>query len=776
MRTPLLARLCPALSTLLFAAASSAGPLLPDTPVKPVRADAVARAREVLDVRAPASAGLTLLHRETTLRPGGQKLVRFAQQHAGLPVLWRGASVLLDAQGKPTRFSAAHLAERFPSSSQPSVPAAEAAKRGSSWLFGQSFAPSDAKLAWLPRGGDARLVWVLYRGRLPGTPRSPVIVLDADKGTLVLAYDATRFDRAATVYAQNPVSTPTAASVTLQSLAQGATKLEDTRIRSVTCVDTHKLVGKWGIHMCELLPKAAADANGDFPFTFTSDTAVEDEFAEVSMYFHTAKAYAFYESLGMPELEFKPLTTVANLRFPQGWETGNSSKLKDPTLDLEPYDNAFFSPQSPFPGLFQGIDGGLFFGQGKVADFAYDGDVVYHELGHALVDRTVNLVSHWMLDEQGGSPAPGAMNEGLADYFSSALTGDGKVGEYAAKNMGYGGGGKEIRDLANSDTCPKFLAGESHMDSTIFSGALWSVRSTLSDTDKKTFDTALVTAMLGAPSGELGYEALGELFRASVEASALGKTAADALATEFEKRGLFPVCKRVMEYKGQPISSQHWKLANGFFAPGRPYVNLDQTEAYAPGLLQFHTTLKPETDSLKVQWDNYPLGGQYDLGPEAEPYSPALLVRFDKDPITFNYDAGVSANADLVETGAVTGSSVTLDVPAGSTDAWVMIVNKGDNPGLFLGVELLQKTTASGGSGGTSGFGGFGGSGALGGSGGNPASTGGTGGGYDQPLRALGGCSVPSSGRDASGVGALWLALLAVLGRHLTSRRAPRRL
>lgn len=777
MRTPLLAQLCPIFAAVLTSAAASGAPrvLLPDTPVTPTAKDSVARARQVLEARSPSGSAPKLEHVSTLSRPGGAKLVRFAQTHAGLPVLWRGAGVLLDAQGKPTALATRRVAERFPAASAPTLGAALAAQRAESALRGARFEASDAKLAWLPRAGEARLVWVLYRGLVPGTPLSPVVVLDAHTGGVLLAYDATRFDRAATVFDENPVSTPTASSVTLSSLAQGATKLEDTRIRSLTCVDTQKLVGKWEIHMCELLPKAVADSNGDFPYTYSSDTAAEDEFAEVSMYFHTAKAYAFYQTLGMPELDLKPLTTVANMRFPQGWESGFSSKMKDPNLPLEPYDNAFFSPQSPFPGLFQGIDGGLFFGQGSAADFAYDGDVVYHELGHALTDRTINFASHWLLDEQGSTPAPGAMNEALADYFSSALTGDGKVGEYAAKNTSYGYGEKVIRDLDNSDKCPQNIAGEVHVDSTLFSGALWKVRQSLPETDRGTFDTALVTALLGAPTGELGYEDLGELFRVAVEASTLGKPAADALKTELEARGVFPVCQRVREYKGQPIGSNQWKFANGFFAAGKPYMGLDQSESYAPGFIQIHTTLKPGTDQLKVQWENISLGGQYDLGPEADPYSPAVLVRFAKDPLVFSYDSGVAANDDgLFDPDTSAARSATLTVPEGATDAWVMIVNKGDEAGLYTEVQLLAKTTSTGGSGGTSGSGGFGGS--FGGSGGNPVSTGGQSD-FDQELRPMGGCSTSRGGGSAGFTAGLMLGALALcrrLRRVRSSTRAAR--
>jgi MYXO-CTERM domain-containing protein len=756
VKTPLTAKTCPALVALMLTgqAAAAPGPLLPGSPTRLHRNTPDARAREVLSARAPASRSLSLSHVGTYTRPDGSKLVRFRETHAGLPVLSRGASVLLDASGNPTTFATARLETRFPAQSTPVTSAAAAALAA-----GQSFSGTDGRLAWLSTPGGARLVWVFYRGLVPGTPRSPVVVVDAVSGRIRLAFDATRFDRGATVFEENPVATPTASAVTLSTLAQGATKLEDARIRALTCVDTQKLIGKWGIHMCELLPKVVADTSGDFPYTYASDTAAEDEFAEVSMYFHTAKAYAFYESLGMPELTFKPLTVVANLRFPQGWDSGNVTKMKDTSLPLEPYDNAFFSPQSPYPGLFQGVTGGLFFGQGKAADFAYDGDVVYHELGHALVDRTIDLAPYWLLDEQGASPAPGAMNEALSDYFSSALTGDGKVGEYAAKNTAYSSGEKVIRNLDNAYSCPKNIAGEVHIDSTFFSGALWSVRSALPEADRNVFDTALVTAMIGAPSGELGYHELGELFRAALEASSLGKPAADALAAELDKRGVFPRCKRQLEFKGQPISSTEWKLANGFFAAGRPYVSLEQSASYAPGLMQIHVPLESDTETLKVQWENHSLGGQYDLGPDAVPYTPALLVRFAADPMVFSYDAGVAVNADLHETDTSAGRTVTLDVPKGSTDAWVMVVNKGDEMGLYYDVTFVQKgpPPSTGGFGGT---GGFGASGGTGGSGGSSASTGGSAG-FDQPIRPVGGCAVAPAPAGTRGLAGLALSALA---------------
>src|SRR5690606_21481867 len=171
----------------------------------------------------------------------------------------------------------------------------------------------------------------------------------------------------------------------------------------------------------------------------------EDEYAEVAAFYHVAKAYAYFDEVGMPELEAKPLDLVVNLRLPVGFASFDWNTMRDPALPLEPYNNAFFVTQNPFFDAFGPEGPSLWFGQGTVADFAYDGDVVYHEFGHAMIDRTAKLVHYWHLDAQGATVFPGAMNEGLADYFSSAITGDGKVGEYAAANFAQLGGAP-IRD------------------------------------------------------------------------------------------------------------------------------------------------------------------------------------------------------------------------------------------------------------------------------------------------------------------------------------------
>ena len=745
MRTPFALGLCPLFVGLFAAVSAAAAP-----PAETV-------ARQVLVARQPSLAALSLGHRDSLPLSKGRTLVRFAQSHAGLPVVSRGASALLDAKGAPTAFAASKVEERFPSSSTPALDAGAAAHAAELAVQGATFDAKDARLAWLPGPRGARLVWMLYRGTLPGTPYAPLVAIDAQRGSIVLKADATRFDRQASVFNQNPVTTPTQESVTLDTLPVAATKLESDTIRSLTCVDNKSLVGKQQIHMCDLVPKALADAQGDFPYQYVSDTAPEDEFAEVSMFYHATRAYAFFQGLGMPELDLKPLVTVANLRFPPGWATKDLASMKNPDMALEPYDNAFFTPQNPFYGMFKDVPGGLFFGQGTAADFAYDGDVVYHELGHAMVDRTVQLVPYWHFDSQGAAPQPGAMNEGLADYFSSAITGDSKVGEYASKNVGYGYAGNDaIRDLDNLDACPKNIAGEVHVDSTLFSGGLWKVRQALPEADRTSYDQALFTALLGAPSGNLGYADLAKLFQASLEASSLGSSVATALQTEFETRGVLPECARVLEYKGQPLSSLEWKVGNGFYAPGKPYVGIDSIEPYAPGLLQVHRTLPATAEKLRVAWTDIPTTPE--LGGQGDPYTPALLVRFAKDPIVFEGALATNADGPFSVSGGF-APYYEMEIPKGATDVWVMVVNLGDEQGLYREL-ILQTKSAPTNTGGTS-AGGSGGSGAVA-SGGNPASGGGAQAEDSPALHPVGGCSTRGPSRQSEG-GAFGMLVLGAL-------------
>lgn len=719
----------------------------------------VERAKNELLLRSPSLASTTLVLRGEHVLRGGNRMVRFRQEHASYPVISRGASVMLDKKGNPTRFATARVETNFVGSPTASLSAAVASVRASQ-VVRRAYQASRARLAWLPTVTGSRLGWVFYEGVIPGTPYAPVVVIDASSGDVLLRIDTTKFDRAASVYQVNPVTTPTLASVTLDTLTAGATSLQNEQVKAVNCLDKGtKTGGQLDIHFCELTQTAIADTGGDFPYTFAGDTQAEDPFAEVTMFYHTSKVYSFLTELGMPELDLKPLLTIANLRFPKGWDDFDIEQMQDPSIPLEPYDNAFYTPESPLGDELPNASGGLWFGQGTQADFAYDGDVVYHEFGHAMIDRTVNLQSQWHLDSQGASPAPGAMNEGLADYFSSALAGDSEVGEYAAKNI-FAGFAGSIRNLENDDKCPASLAGEVHVDSTFFSGAVWAVRKSLPEESRKDYDTALLNALIGAPSGDLGYEDMATLFTASLAASPLGQPTADALAAELLSRGALPECKRVLEYTG-PVSGPSLLFGNAFYSAGRWRAGVGQFGEYAPGVIQVHKSIAAGTVKLTVSIDKIPYQPQ-NFGPNSVEYTPAVLVQFSSDPISFTYSGGVTSSAgDPIE---LKGSGYAeLDVPENATDVHVMIVNKGDEDGLYADVTLdLQGPPPPPPTGGTGGIGGLGGTGGSG-----NAGTGGADAIDPDAINPTGGCGCEVAGsRNSGGLYLLALGALAFLGRR----------
>ena len=105
----------------------------------------------------------------------------------------------------------------------------------------------------------------------------------------------------------------------------------------------------------------------------------------------------------------------------------------DQKLAYSPFDNAFFSPgvDGNFINTLLGTEGdGIFFGQGTMADFAYDGDVITHEFGHYMASYLGALQEQGLKDEIGTNDSPGAMNEGFADFFAGARTEDAIMGGY----------------------------------------------------------------------------------------------------------------------------------------------------------------------------------------------------------------------------------------------------------------------------------------------------------------------------------------------------------
>lgn len=633
--------------------------------------------------------GVALVVTTTDRFGDGDTIVRFAQTHHGLPVIGRGAVARISKAGVTLR-AAAEVESDLPVSTIPTIMADAAARTAERRARGSASAADAHLIVWPLRGGGSRLAYAVLPKLPAGIPSAPRVIVDAETGDILEARDMIRFARART-YAANPTSTPTLELHPI-ALTPGA-QLTNDFIDSNNCIDNKTVRSlsfgsyKFNVHVCDMVQTAQANTDGDFvydPIDDGSPAARSDTFSEVSMYYHASRAYDFFRQLaGTADAQVvadKPLRLVANLQVPAGLESGNMALASDADRALEPFSNAFFSPASGglgdiFSQIYGVTGGGLWFGQGPNRDYSYDGDVVYHEFTHAVVDKTLKLEA-WHLDSRGLIDAPGAMNEGLADYFSSALAGDPNVGEYASKD--FAAGLDAIRKLDNQDKCPANVSGEVHADSTLFSGALWEARTSLAEEDRSKFDATLYKSMRENPEkGDLGYDDLGKLFLATLTTDLpAGKT---ALETALTNRGVLPSCERIFEYADRPISPIDRSLG-GFAAPGTQTVGLS---GIAPGVIQVHAKIKGKPAKVTLQFDSFDSGGSSSPLGGGDPFTPVVLAKFAQ-PITWTVKGSkASHDADLTATADDTTQGASFDIPEGATDVWLQVANQGQSDGAY---------------------------------------------------------------------------------------------
>ena len=749
---------------------AAAKPLVSVKDAGPAALDASARA--ILAERAPWSQSLSLgPSRSATLRDG-RRIVKLPQMHQGVPVLHRGATVSFGLDGV-AKIVAARLDEDLPADVVPALSAEDLVEKASK-SAGLGMDAKSARLVIWPSGGGNVLAWHFYRGGL-AIPYAPVVVVDAKTGAIIARYNAAVSVHQADIFPSNPVKSPQTTKVTL-GLPDGETKLSSPLVVAHNCIDqqtTKDLGGGFSIHTCEILQTATAQAGSlDFTEAPAEDTAAEDPYAELHIYAHTEIAYRFFQAFkpGFTVQE-GPLDAIANVRMPDGLFGGNPANIGNPNIPLVPFQNAAFSPadpSSPFGFLFGITGGAMIFGQGPNKDYSYDGDVIYHEFTHAVVNATIQLVGTPHRDAYGIVVSPGGMNEGLSDYFSSAITGDPDVGEYAILDADPSG--TAIRSLAAPDACPTAIAGEVHQDATLFSGALWDVRKGLSDAQKPELDLAVFAAMEAAPSGDLHYHDMAALILAEVKTSPLGDAVAAQLEAAFTSRGVLPECQRILDFTGSTMQGP-LLIATGsgnlgvWFAPSVPGANIGSNQlGYVPGVIQVRVPLPENTTSLTVDFEGASLGGASPIGGGGS-FEPRVLVRYGDEPVQFTYapfKVAEGTEALTPDGGGQQGLNpynITTDVPAGAKFAYVMVANAGEGDGAFT--NLTFTTLQSSGAGGTGGMGGAGGAGGAG-AGGNPATP---------PVNDDGGCGCAVPGSSSVPAGASLAAFAAIAGLLARRRR-----
>jgi LPXTG-motif cell wall-anchored protein len=631
------------------------------------------------------------------IRGGAGALVKLVQTVQGLDVVGGGVMVRTDGEGRVrwAQSDAVTLPAGF--SVTPTVGAQAAigiVKAGpaalSTTLAGMSVMNHTRLVVYAPAGLTPKLAWQVH---VPGDlvrMEALRVTIDAQTGQVLrIENRAMRGTPAikAKVYANNPTKTPTLEDVAFDAwLDVETTTLSGPDVVVRNCVDKRTCMPvdfggqQLSLHFCEGVQTATLGNDGTFLHIDRPalDTEPEDQFAETQMFFHVNKVYGLFRTFGLTDLNERPLSAMVNMRIPFDPSDFGSifgalcqNGVPPAASTLKGFDNAAFMPKNSL-GNFPAEDS-IVFGQGTVADFSYDGDVIYHEFAHAVMGTVCPELPAGSLDNRGSDPTPGGLHEGTADYFSAVMTGDPDLAEYAGKALG--GSGTALRSLTNTKTCPASLWGETHQDGEQWGGALWDIRTALAEADRAKFDKAVFVAVsaFGANTDQLSAAA-GVVAETM---TGISQAAATVATQKFAARGLDDCDERVIDLEAIGGTK------DVVFMPGAMDYGVNEVG----GPTQYKLVLSAAAD-IKVDITRWQAGGG-GLGGGA---APAVKVLVKKDaPITWSY-AGGTATHDATGSAAInlpmnapgTGL-VTGALPAGTY--YLQLSNAGGGATL-VGVSL----------------------------------------------------------------------------------------
>ncbi|WP_189747009.1 M4 family metallopeptidase [Streptomyces nojiriensis] len=529
-------------------------------------------------------------------------------------------------------------------------------------------------LVVLPKGGGVLAYRVTVRGTAPGTgaPVVDEVYVDARSGYPALQYSALKTmaapaARTAGAAADGPTAGgPPAPAPNLvpetgsgARLSGAATSLDiayDPAAGSYLLADAGRmragsksLLATW-----DARGKSVSETSGTWPAgiaMFSSPStafgAAATDSGAVDAHWNAGQVYDFYKkNLGRDSLD---------------GNGGAVNSLVGVTYYGLPYANAFWDGTKMVYGI----------GDTEFKPMSADTDVVGHEMTHGVIEHTANLVY---------AGQSGALNEALADYFGNAIDvtasgtpmsdpAAGLIGENLCRTKA--AADCALRDLNDGATTSKSFLGVSfatdnggvHLNSTIFSGALWDMREDLGGALADKIVYKAVTEYMTPIDGFT--EARGAVLAA---AKALGATSAqqNTVKRSFNAHGIVPDWEQALGIDTDTLFGKLNTTDSGVGAGGGWWTasksNDDGSEPYsvyagrldgkgAPKVIspndgRYHTA--PATDGKTVVWTAYgptsvdvlsrPVAG----GPVKTLYSSATGVaglRVEKNTVVFEeYD------------------------------------------------------------------------------------------------------------------------------------------
>ena len=529
----------------------------------PTEATARAVVHSLADAIHPEPIGL---RHQRTLRAHGYTVVRFVREVWGLPLL--GSSVIVRFRGDELDFVAFDLGARAGEDPGPAIVDAPLASavRATRWVRARPI--GHELVAFADDAGMLRKTWrVEVEGALH--ERADVL-MDASDGR-VIAIVPRLLHQLGRVYDPNPVLSPDPTDEELDNLTS-ARFLTGRYARVQSCRPA-------GVSEC-VTEQRAESSGGNWLFD-PEEPAYDDEFAEVNIYFHTNRVAEYFRDAHSFE-----------------WTCCGTSNIMDAIANYVEtpgvsFRNAFFSPSS----CGSGRCALMAFGQSSTKDFGYDGDVVYHEYGHGIVDVTAGLSFFDVDPLLGVGYENGALNEGTADYFSATITGDPKLADYfAGSGMAAGEGG--LRELDVRLRCPDDLFGEAHADGRIWGGALWAVREAIGAVKADALAFATLMSLGDGPDIDTAGTSLSMTAATFPTLDDADRAAVEAVIAD---RGLVG-CRRIV-----PV------------VPGETYTgysgDVQLSGFLGGGVVPLHYAVDVPADALavRIRLDSLTLAGQYDV-------------------------------------------------------------------------------------------------------------------------------------------------------------------
>lgn len=228
------------------------------------------------------------------------------------------------------------------------------------------------------------------------------------------------------VFSENPVTTPNLDEVELTNLPPNSRVLSGTKARMIS--------------------PAPARANAEGHFFYEPQLGTQmDPFAEVMGYHHVNRAMDYFSNNHGYTYQCRG-TFVLPVFVNDDVTTGA----------------AYYSPiqASECASIHTEENMGI--------DYAYDSEVVVHEFTHSVTTEQLTLFPFGR-GQYGPFSDPGALSEGISDYYAATLSGNPTLGEYSL-------GSESGRTADNNLKCPNSLQGQRHHDGQLISASGWDVR------------------------------------------------------------------------------------------------------------------------------------------------------------------------------------------------------------------------------------------------------------------------------------------------------------